>query len=624
MSNACILFLVDESDLLRQRIVEGSRSKMEGICTALNSTLRQMEGGSPLDVAVVGYHLGADGQNHIGSRWGGAFAGKTWVSTAELLRNPLRVENRSRQVVDPGTRQMRMENVEFPVWVEPKEFGGPMPWIYAYDYVADQLLAWCGENRPVAPPLVISFLRDFATDESLAQAVTPLGKVQTPLGYPVLFQFHPGTYAHVPAIKYPSSANFLPLGPVQEMFHSCSPLSEPMLQTLRQHQEVPLPGAKGLVYNGRTIDLLRFMNLVKCYQAGLPASEVPSVPVSMPVSPMPAPSIPVPSMPSPLAPVAPLGGEEIAEPVAEAADVTEAAETASVAEPVASVEVPEGYQFRCVALAENKPLKEPELGPRQILLVLVMDRSVSDLTYRPAKDAWSRRLDKMRFMLGELARRGRGRYDVATVFYGAEEGGVTRVFSGSLGALYAADSALVAAAGKVEPCTIQLPNGIGGLISLPRKKLWFTDVNETLAADPVPAFAEVGNIFRQWVVARPEKVLQPLVLHITAGQFQPNRLDEAVGLLRGLEIPSWLHHWVFTERPHKGVCCPGALEFAEADPKLAYLWEHSDLLPGREILAGVRPGIHDRSRGIMVNMDFDILFEVIDTMASRAGMEGKP
>lgn len=607
MSKACVVFLIDESSLLQQRMVESTKSKAEVISTAINSTLRQIAEGFPVDVAVIGYHLSETGQPQIASRWGGIFSQQVWVSTEDLLQNPLSVNVRTKHVVDPVTKKVGEVQVDFPIWIEPNMAGGDLPRKSVFEYVAELLSQRVENTQLVAPPLVISFLRDPTPEDSIAQAAAVFGQVASPWGFPILYQFHAGTYIHVPAIKYPSSPQFLPPGAIQEMFYACSVLDETTRQLLLQNQEVPLPGAKGLVYNGRTIDLLRFMNVVKGYQKMVETMAAnPSVSQEN-------------------------GGSEDSWNLEEASNSwgeNPQEEDSSKGKEDSPVEqerpdIPEDYTFCCQHLAENKPIHEPEtLGARDILVILLVDRSISDLTYRPALDAWSRRADKTAFMLGELARRGRGRYDVSLIYYGDERSG-TRVETELLGKAFAADNCLVESAGKVEVTTIQIPNGIGGLISLPRKKLWFAEANPTLCSDPTPAFEQIVEVIRQWNQQRPVKRLQPLILHITGGEFQRNRMNEAMRQLVSEDLPPvWLCHWIFTERPHVGVCCPSNPFFTEEE-SLKELWEWSDALPGREILAGIRPGIHAESRGLMVNMDFDILFEVIDTMASRChGLEG--
>ncbi|MDO4583646.1 MAG: hypothetical protein Q4D62_06035 [Planctomycetia bacterium] len=604
MSKACVVFLMDESSLLQQRMVESTKSKAEVICTAINSTLRQIAEGFPMDVALIGYHLSETGEPEVASRWGGVFSQRVWVSTEDLPQNPLSVEVRTKHVVDPVTKNVGEIPVDFPIWVEPRMSGGDLPRRKAFAYVADLLAQRVENTQLVAPPLVVSFLRDLTPADSVAEAAAVLGQVPSVWGFPILYQFHAGTNANVPAIKYPSSPQFLPPGAIQEMFYACSPLDEATRQLLLQNQEVPLPGAKGLVYNGRTIDLLRFMNTVKGYQ---------KMAETMAANPA----------------VSSGNGGEDSWDLGNSSDLpafSPETDTELEEEVVAEAEmpkIPEGYTFCCQPLPENKPIRESEtLGARDILVILLVDRSVSDLTYRPALDAWEKRANKTAFMLGELARRGRGRYDVSLIYYGEETSG-TRVETDLLGEEFAADNSLVESAGKVETTTIQIPNGIGGLISLPRKKLWFAEANPTLRSDPVPAFGQIAEVIRLWNRKRPAKWLQPLVLHITGGDFQRNRMDEARRQLVSEDLPPvWLCHWIFTERPHVGVCCPSDPFFTEEE-LLKELWQWSDPLPGREILAGIRPGIHAESRGLMVNMNFDILFEVIDTMASRChGLEG--
>lgn len=692
---------------MQMRIVDGTHSKMESIATAVNSAIRQMEGRQPVDVAVLGYHRNAAGEPEIGSRLGGQFAGRIWVSSDELIASPVRVEVRTKQMVNPVTRAVTPMTVDFPIWFEPQIGPGKLEHLTAFEFLAQQLLNWVEAAQPAAPPLIFSFLQDLQPGESIANAVVPLGQVSTPQGFPYLLQFHAGTYANVPAIKYPTVPQFLPYGPVQELFFACSPLTESMMNSLRQNQEFPAPGAKGLVYHGRMIDMVRMLGFLKIYQSILPAnpgaapaanteSLSRNAPSPLPASGMPASGATVPAMgvPSsmalpPTTATAPVGVPSCCQPVNQptmpplrtASDSTNLpvspsetadpdpvirplpprirkeanpergrvqmpdllSKTASVNEmfddfdqaddeddsmtnipaienlpEIKSEIIPNGFEFCCKPLETNKKVEEPaSLPPRQTLLILLVDRSVSDLTYKPSIETWNRRLEKTRFMLGELARRGRGRYDTALVFYGKEPDASTSAISDTLGKTFLSDNCLMESAGRVEPMMIQIPNGIGGLISLPRKKLCFTECSPTYPADPTAGFQRVVEIVREWDAARSSKLLPPVLVHVTAGKFQTEKLDAAIELLTVPDLPPiCLQHWVFTERPHSGVCCPSEESFT-ADEGLQLLWERTDPLPAREFLAGVRPGIHEESRGMMVNMDFDVLFEVLDTLARK-------
>ncbi|MDO4550566.1 MAG: hypothetical protein Q4C96_04875 [Planctomycetia bacterium] len=691
--SAAVIFLIEESFSQKQRMAEGTRGKLEGFATSLNSTLRHMQESAEVDISLIGYHQ-ENGRMNLGSRWSGNFAGRTWVSSSELRNSPIRVETRFRQVQD-AVMGVRQEQMEFPVWYDPIYFGGAVPRTPVFNYVADILQEWSYGKSLVLPPLIISFLGDLTLEDPLGQSVFPLGRVSTEVGFPLLLQIHLGTNMYVPAIKYPTQEQFLPEGAIREMFHACSVLDEFMIRVLQESGENIISGAKGLVYNGRMVDMVRLMRLAQGYQAQY-ASRIPKMDsgfmvapelprkVSTPgviqesesrnihvpfmqetkkpsvnISPAEFPPVPVspdfekikPSLPaeSLLADVLPeiLGkntdlsiktneysgrksfleeeGAVSSEVPSENSKVF--MESISKSEnlredfsPAYNEENPgvrntKNDEIFCRPLLGNKLIEEPaDLPPRQILVILLMDRSISDMEYRPAHEAWCRRLDKLHFMLGEIARHGRERYDVSMIFYGRNADGTPEIDDSLLGRPFLPDSLLLESAGKVEEFKLQMPNGIGGLISLPRKKLYFAEVTPTLAADPVPAFQRVQDVIRKWDQTRQQKNLQPMLVHITAGQFQVERLEEAVRNLTQDDLPPvWLHHWIFPERPHIGMCCPG--ELAENEDKIIVrLWEQSDPLPARELLAGIRPGIMEDSRGVMVNMDFDILFEVIDTL----------
>ena len=257
MNTACAVFLIEESPSMKTRIAEGTHSRLDSIATAVNSAIRQMEGMPSIDVAIIGYHRDADGNPVIGSRWSGPFAGKIWVSSDELVANPVRIETRAKHMVNPVTRAVTQMTVEFPVWFDLIPGAGRLQYTPVYEYLAQILTDWINQTEPAIPPLIFSFLSDLQPNDSISNAVIPLGKVSTPQGFPMLLQFHVGAYTNVPAIKYPTVAQFLPYGAVQELFYACSPLTDFMFTALCQNQEFPAAGAKALVYNGRMIDIVR-------------------------------------------------------------------------------------------------------------------------------------------------------------------------------------------------------------------------------------------------------------------------------------------------------------------------------------------------------------------------------
>ncbi len=372
------------------RIAEGTHSKIESIATAINSAIRQMEGRPTIDVALLGYRCSPNGDVDIGSRFGGMFEGRAWASSDELVANPIRTEVRTKRMVNPVTRSVTPMTVDFPIWYEPKLGFGNIDRLGAYDFLSHTLRAWIHSTQPVASPMIFSFLSDLQPGESIANAVAPLGQVSTPQGFPQLLQFHAGAYANVPAIKYPTVPQVLPNVSVQELFFACSPLNDSMIASLRQSQEYPAPGAKGLVYNGRMIDMVRMLDFLKFYQMSLPAYAT-----SSPVTPnlrlqseahlekghcAVANRIHMPDL---------LKRGNVPNPIFETFDDND--EVDDSLDNIPSVEnlpevnaeiIPAGFEYRCCPRATNKQVEEsPNLPSRQTLLVLLVDRSISSLIY---------------------------------------------------------------------------------------------------------------------------------------------------------------------------------------------------------------------------------------------------
>ena len=92
-----VVFLIDESEALRERIAGGTKTKAESIATALNSLLNQLASVPDLEVAVAGYRGDGSGAD-VGCRWAGPLAGRRFVPTSALADAPLAVETRVRRV----------------------------------------------------------------------------------------------------------------------------------------------------------------------------------------------------------------------------------------------------------------------------------------------------------------------------------------------------------------------------------------------------------------------------------------------------------------------------------------------------------------------------------------------
>jgi hypothetical protein len=261
--NGRVIFLIDESEPLRECIAGGTKSKAESIATALNSLLSQLAAGTDLEVAVAGYCGDGESGADVGCRWGGPLAGRRFVATAALADTPLVVEQRVRRiaVAVPGGQE---ETVPFPIWYVPRIGGSILP-VLGYAYCRRLVVSgttpetvW--NNRP----LVISFLGDLVP-QPMEMAVEQVLGLSLPGGPPLLFHIHLGGAVAGRSVLYPSSDVHLPPGPAGDLFRWSSALPDDMIAALRSAQIPAGAGARAMIYNATVADLIRMLSLVKTY-----------------------------------------------------------------------------------------------------------------------------------------------------------------------------------------------------------------------------------------------------------------------------------------------------------------------------------------------------------------------
>jgi hypothetical protein len=258
-----VVFLIDESEALRECIAGGTKSKAESIATALNSLLNQLAAVADLEVAVAGYRGDPRGGADIGCRWGGPLAGRRFVPTTALAEAPLAVENRVRRLGGPAAGKQE-ETVRFPIWYVPQLAEGILPEL-GYAYCRHLVVAGTTPQTVWRkPPLVISFVGELAP-EQVEMAVERVLGLSSPGGPPLVFHVHLGGTGAPRAVLYPSSDIRLPPGPPCDLFRWSSVLPGYMIGVLRDAQALVSIGARGMIYNASVADLIRMFSLVKAY-----------------------------------------------------------------------------------------------------------------------------------------------------------------------------------------------------------------------------------------------------------------------------------------------------------------------------------------------------------------------
>ncbi len=490
----CVILLLDESAgmgaVMGEVVSDGkasTKSNAERLATAVNALLNQLTTGPSFDLALVGYQADGAGKLHVGGRFGGELAGREFVSTGELAAAPLRTETRTRKVPSGGFAAVREETVEFPVWYEPA-LGAKAPQIAAYDYCRELLARWtAGAGDAVAgAPLVVHVSSGALGDGNPQRAVGKLMELSTPAGPPILLQAHLAAAAAVAPSLYPSSFVYLTMGSARDLFRRASELPPHLIDALREAKVTVNEGVRGLIYNAKIADVIRMFSLVKAHtrdwpsKGGTPAPETPALYAPGPESSYADETIPLSDGPE---------------------------------------DLPDGEQAGLVVLALDRSAADPYGGGLQMPFFKLQDQANEIL--------------KQISKLGDLA------VDAAVVSYGLNSAGepeVCTTFDGPLaGKSLVPQQELAEGAIRVEQFEEEVSNGIGGLVSVTRKKPIYFDLEPTAAASPGAAFAAVAGIVGDWLSQHPSARLAPIVVHLTRGTFDVTEIEAAVAPLKNLE-----------------------------------------------------------------------------------------
>jgi hypothetical protein len=221
-------------------------------------------------------------------------------------------------------------------------------------------------------------------------------------------------------------------------------------------------------------------------------------------------------------------------------------------------------------------------------------------------------------LVEQIVKFGGGSIDVGVVSYGVDGMGqfeVRTMLEGGLSMTpFARDNALEAGAVRIDETTEEIPNGVGGLISISHRRPLLVEAEPTYAAPATPAFAEVSRLVTQWCGDHPAAGGPPVVIHLTRGRLDTADAESAVAQLSGLTIPGGaapvLYHLVETEADHVTVVCPGE-ESQLADPGVQCLWRLTSPLLGRAELAAEKPSVSVQARGLVVNGKPNLLLDAL-------------
>jgi hypothetical protein len=274
------------------------------------------------------------------------------------------------------------------------------------------------------------------------------------------------------------------------------------------------------------------------------------------------------------------------------------------------------------AAAEQPALEvtQPAFGPvtpdAPALIMFVLDRSVEDPYSANLDNACSRLQKHMSDLIASIAKNGGGAVDVGIVSFGTDAVGELEVRStlGFAGRTFARDHELLGEALRVDEFEEEIPDGVGGLIKVPRKRPILVEVEPTAATPATPAFNVVSELISTWIADHPTSSIPPIVLHLTRGKLDIADAESAIQQLQNITTPSGagvvIYHLVATEPPHATLLYPSS-EFDSDDPCLQTLWRLSSPLLYRDELAAEKPSITGQSRGMVINGKFTLLLDAL-------------
>lgn len=572
-----ILLLIEESAAMGARAADGEKSWSANVATAVNALLAQLDEAASLAVGLIGYGAHKSDKPDAAHRWEGNLQGRRWVTVDALKQSPLRVETRIRKSSGmAGAGQLPGESVQFPIWYDPKSVNASSMEtafeLATRAFISD--LAADGFCLEFAPLVLHLFITDPPAHSALA-AVSGLQRLQFDGHGPLLFHFHlakpspvPSKPTSVPLIAYPSNRAYLPRGAAAELFDASIRLPQTYAKALREAKVNVNKDARGMVYNGRTVDLIRFLSLGKTYAQTLHGNDRDTV-------------------------------NTVGSPAKTLAEPT----VSPVITPDSTSTLPENALNEGVSIhSVGKSLVDNADNPLPVLLVF--DRSTETSAPSGTKSVWERLQDRGNILLGQLAAQRDIPIVVSVLSYGAGGGD-----GALLGNRFIPSVQLEAAAIRIETVEEQVSNGMGGLLTVSKRKPVFLEIGSTESASPVPAFRNATRLLKEWYETHPSSRRPPIVLHFTRGKLNGSDVDQSVALLAdgvGANESPLLYHMILTESPAKSLAYPGAAAQFD-DPSLLKLWEVSSPLLERGVLMEKRPYITDTSRGFVVNGKFEFL-----------------
>lgn len=259
---SCFLFLLDQSGSMSDPFGGGAtgKKKADGVADAINKLLQTLVLRCSKSEGIRDYyHVGVIGYgNKVGPALGGSLAGQGLVPIKMIADNPLRIEQRTKQV-DDGAGGILTQTVKFPVWFEPVA-DGLTPMCEAFDLAWHLISDFILRCPACYPPMVVNITDGEATDGDPKIRAGMVRDQASKDGNVLLFNVHISSSPSQP-ILYPDRESALPDDFARMLFRISSPLPPSMLQTARREGHQVSEASRGFVFNADLVSLIKFLDI---------------------------------------------------------------------------------------------------------------------------------------------------------------------------------------------------------------------------------------------------------------------------------------------------------------------------------------------------------------------------
>jgi hypothetical protein len=256
-----LLFLIDQSTSMSERMGGFETSKADFLSDVMNRTLMDLVTRSTKAGGVRDYfHVGVIGYGGHGARNAlhGSLVTQVLNPISAFEANPLRVEKRMRKVPD-GAGGVLDQEVQFPVWFEPRANGGT-PMCEALSLAGDELSPWCNAHPKSFPPTILHITDGESLDGDPTELSQTLRQIGTDDGCTVLLNLHVSSLGGTPTL-FPDSQENLPDQFAEMLFGMSSQLPPKMIDAAKEKRYKVTDQSRGYIFNAEAGAIVDFFDI---------------------------------------------------------------------------------------------------------------------------------------------------------------------------------------------------------------------------------------------------------------------------------------------------------------------------------------------------------------------------